>query len=79
MGDFIDKHYKRVLIAIFGLLIIIIQILLPDLIPDAINKTIASTSLDQKGYIFILNAILSLWQIGGFGLFLGGIFSMFFK
>jgi hypothetical protein len=77
MQSFIQQHAGRIGIAIFGLLIIIFQLFLPDFVPDAIKQTI-SASPEQHGYNFLLNAILSLWQIGGIGLFLGGIISMFF-
>lgn len=64
--------------ALCGVIVIIIQILLPDLVPDAlINILSDNASANFTGVRPILKATLALWYIGGFALLLAGITATF--
>jgi hypothetical protein len=63
-------------IAIFGVLIIIIQLLFPDPVPAAINNMLSQDTSQFIGFTFVLKAFLFLWVIIGYVLLIGGIVTM---
>ena len=63
---------------IAGILIIGIQLLIPDLVPDAINKILSdNTSTQFIGVSPVTKATLAIWNICGFALFIAGVFGTF--
>ena len=59
--------------SILGLLVIIFQILMPDLVPDAILKLLSQDTSQFIGLNPVLQAFLIIWIIGGYVLLITGI------
>ena len=75
---YMDRKTKAWLsVSLFGLLIVAVQLLLPDPVPDAINKLLAKNYSHFVGLEFTLKAFLFLWVIGGYVVFLGGVVGAF--
>ena len=66
------KMIGWIIIAALGMVIVAIQALMPDLVPDVLNGLISQNS-QYVGVEPFLKATLLLWMIGGYALFLGGI------
>jgi len=58
-------------ISLPGLVIIALQLFMPDLVPDIINDLIA-TNASHKGVVPILKATLGLYYVGGIAFFFVG-------
>lgn len=62
-----------ILIAAIGVIQIFIQLLLPDLAPDAVNNLLTQNHSQFISYGLSLKLSLFLWFCGGIVLFIGGI------
>jgi len=67
-----------IVIALSGFVIIIIQILIPNLVPSIILDLLSEEHPQFTGYDAVQKATLILWQISGFVLFFAGIATTFF-
>ena len=67
-----------IIASIFGLFIIIFQLLMPDLVTGAVLDILSdNTTSHFIGLRPALQAFLILWIIGGYVLFIGGIVGTF--
>ena len=64
------------IIAVLGLLIIIIQLMMPDLVPPYIEDLIINNSR-YAGVVPLLKAFLYFWLFGSYVMFVGGIVAAF--
>jgi len=69
-----NKFNGWAITAVIGLVVIIIQLLLPDIVPDAILKLLARDNSQFMGFNSVLQAFLLIYIIGGWvSLFVGVI------
>jgi hypothetical protein len=66
-------------VSIVGLLVIILQLLLPDPVPEAINRLLSRDLSHFVGLEFVLKAFLFLWVVVGYILLVAGIVGTFFS
>lgn len=69
----ITMNMTGIYVFISGLALIIIQLILPDLVPDAIKNLLSQDISQFLGFAFVLKAFLFLWVISGYVLLLIGI------
>jgi len=66
---------KTVLALVFGLILISIQLSMPDLVPKYILNLLSQNISHFTGLEPVLEANLLLWLFGGWALVFGGIFA----
>ena len=64
-----------VIVAVVGLLMTLIQLMMPDLVPPIIDDLIIGASR-YTSVVLLLKAFLYFWLFGGYLMFIGGIVAL---